>query len=379
MSEVTQFHNLSHIFISLIGAVLLIAIYYNIRKRFRKKLIEEESQNRVDKGLLHLSLALFVWVASGVWAALGQHYAFTGNFTYQIGVNLLSILNSAFLLFALSYFTHAPDFINNNKKNVKLIVAIIVGITLLTFVMSFAIVGQHTFKGVVLRALPDLLLSAFICYLLLVSLYKTFSHNSLQIVAVISVLMVSLMFISQLPEVFIALNDEFNYSLIRIIAKSSLISLFLLLATIWVINLANTPDVKEIKIRFTDWSMINLSIPSKNIINQQIDFGSKTTQYKNLLRMAIRRKYGTGDEQGILVNAAGEIKNQSYLSRIIDNINQILGTNEEEQLERRDLFVFLGESRYRLRILPELIEIEANLLKEFNNNPENSPYLKLCN
>ena len=378
MSDVTQFHNLSHIFISLIGAVLLIAIYYNIRRRFRKKLNEGDSQNRVDKGLLHLSLALFIWVAAGIWAFLGQQYAFSDSWTYQIGVNLLSIGNSAFLLFALSYFTHAPEFISNNKKNVKLIVALIAIITLVTLGISYGL-GYVNMNGIKIMAFPDLVLSAFICYLLLISLYKTFSHNNLKVVAIISVVMVFLLFISQLPEVFVALNDDFNYSLIRIIAKSSLISLFLLLATTWVINLANTPDVKEIKIKFTDWSIVHLNIPSKEIINQRIDFGSKTTQYKNLLKMAIRRKYGSGEQQGILVNSVGEIKNQSYLSRIIDNINQILNLKEEAQLERRDLFVFLGESKYRLRILPELIEIEPNLLQEFNKNPENSPYLKLCN
>ena len=64
MTNVEQFHNLAHIFISFVGAILLLAIYSNIRKRFRQILEEDASQKRVDSGLLYLSLAMFVWVGS---------------------------------------------------------------------------------------------------------------------------------------------------------------------------------------------------------------------------------------------------------------------------------------------------------------------------
>lgn len=376
MSDVIQFHNLSHIFISLIGAILILTIHFNIRKRFKPILEEEESHKRVDKGLLHLGLALLTWVIAGVWAFLGVQYHFAEDFIYQLGVNLFSIVNNAFLLFALSYFYYAPTFINNNERNLKLILGAIIGVTLTTLALSY-FVGNLNYSGINLIALPDLLLSAFICYLLLLSLYRTFQNNGLRIVAIISAVMVALMFISQLPGVFPGISNDFVYSLIRIIAKTSLISLFLLLGTTWVINLANRPKVNEMKIKFNDWSLVSLNIPSKNIENKVIDFGSKTTQYKNLLKLAIRRKYGSGDTQSILVNAAGEIKNQTYLSRIIDNINQILNLEEEHRLERRDLFTFLGESKYRLRILPEQIEIDESLIKEFVKSPENKGYAEL--
>ena len=66
MSEVSLFYALTHIFISLIGGVLLFAIWYNIRKRFIHLLEENESEKRIDKGLLFLSLALFVWAIQAV-------------------------------------------------------------------------------------------------------------------------------------------------------------------------------------------------------------------------------------------------------------------------------------------------------------------------
>lgn len=378
MSDVIQFHNLSHIFISLIGAILLLTIHFNIRKRFKLILQEEESHMRVDKGLMHLGLAMLTWVLAGLWAFLGVLYDFQDNYSYQIGVNLFSIINNAYLLFALSYFYYAPNFLNHNKRNIKLILGIIIGVTVMTMLFSYY-VDDTNINGVKWIAVPDLLLSAFICYLLLVTLYKTFYNTGLKVVASISVVMVILMFVSQIPAAFPQSSNDFAYSLIRIVAKTSLISLFLLLATTWVINLANRPKANEMKIKFEDWSIIVLNIPSKNIENQRIDFASKTTQYKNLLKLAIRRKFGNGLEQSILVNASGEIKNQTYLSRIIENINQILNLQEEDQLERRDLFTFLGESKYRLRILPELIDIDDNLLKEFTQSLENKDYSSLCN
>ena len=230
-----------------------------------------------------------------------------------------------------------------------------------------------------LNSLPDLLLSGFLSGLLGISLYRTFDQRGLKLVAVLSVLVVGLIFYSQLPDFFLSMDNGFVNQLIKIIAKTSLISIFLVLATTWVIQLANTPTVNEMQLRFDDWSLIRLSIPSKNIHDVQIDFGSKTTQYRNLLKFALRRKFGSGENQSILVGAAGEIKNQTYLSRIIDNIKDIHPMAEGEELERKDLFTFLGEGRYRLRMLPEHILIEENLLQEFIKSPENRHYASLCN
>ena len=97
-----------------------------------------------------------------------------------------------------------------------------------------------------------------------------------------------------------------------------------MLAASWVIEVANTPKPAEIRLRFTDWSRIILSIPSKNIELAEIDFGSKTTQFKNLLKFSIRRKFGEGDHQCIDAISGGEIKSQAYVTRIPDNINEIL-------------------------------------------------------
>ena len=134
------------------------------------------------------------------------------------------------------------------------------------------------------------------------------------------------------------------------------------------------PKLNEMTISFLDWSLVKISIPTKGILNQTIDFGSKTTQYKNLLKFAIRRKYGDGDLQSLVVSLGGEIKNQTYLTRIIDNTNSILELDQTQVLERRDLFTFIGESRYRLRMVPNHITIDATLLEEFLKTPENKNY-----
>ncbi|WP_420572272.1 hypothetical protein [Kordia sp.] len=379
MTEVEQFHNLAHIFISFIGAILLLAIYSNIRKRFRQILEEDESQKRVDSGLLYLSLAMFVWVGSGIWAYTSKRFGFSETMTYQIGVNLLSIVNNLFLLMALFYFYYAPKFIYNNTKNIKIIIGIIIVVASVTLLMA-GVFGENNIRfGIKWNAVPDLVLSGFLCFLLLISFYKTFLHRGLKLVAMISVVIMVLIFVSQLPEIFLNSTNEFTTLLIKIIAKTSLISLFLVLATSWVIQLANTPRPNEMRIKFLDWSLIQLSIPSKNINTAEVDFGSKTTQYKNLLKFAIRRANAQGDLQSILVSSGGEIKNQTYLTRIIENINEILQLDTDQQLERRDLFTFLGEGKYRLRMIPENISIDEGLLHEFVQSAENSEYSSICN
>lgn len=367
MSEVAQFHNLSHIFISLIGAVLLLAIYYNIRKRFSQVLEEDASIKRVDKGLLYLSFGLIVWVVAGIWAYASNHFSFETTITYQLGVNILSTINNLFWLLALYYVYDAPKFIYRNEKNVKIIASIIVAVTTITFLIANFSQENAVYNGIVLIVIPDVLLTLFLCFLMGVSFYRTFIYRDLRLVAVISVIVMILLFVSQLSDVFVALNNDFVNQIIRIIAKTSLISIFLVLATSWVIQLANTPRTNEMQIKFIDWSLLQLTIPSKGIYDQTIDFGSKTTQYKNLLNFAYRRKFLQASEQCIVVNSGGEIKSQTYLTRIIDNINEILQLEKNDKIERRDLITFVGESQYRLRMLPEHIFIDDALLSEFKN------------
>ncbi len=367
MSEVTQFHNLSHIFISLIGALLLLAIYYNIRKRFKQVLEEGNTTKRVDKGLLYFSLGMLVWVGSGSWAFIANYGLFQNTLSYQIGVNILSTLNNLFWLLALYYVHDAPKFIYRNEKNVRIISIIIILVASLTICLS-VFIENESFNGIKLIAFPDFLLTTFLCFLMGISFYRTFVFRDLKLVAIIAVVVVFLLFISQLSDVFTLLDNDFVNQLIRIITKTSLVAIFLVLATSWVIQLANTPKPNEIKIKFLDWSLIELTIPSKGIIQEKIDFGSKTTQYKNLLNFAYKRKFLEPNQQVIIVNSGGEIKSQTYITRIIDNMNSILQLTEEDKLQRKDIITFVGESKYRLRVLPEHIFIDTALLQEFKKN-----------
>ncbi|WP_296380781.1 hypothetical protein [Winogradskyella sp.] len=374
MTEVSEFYILSHIFISLVGAVLLLAIWYNIRLRFKQVLEEDDTQKRVDKGLLHLSFAMFVWVLSGLWSYTGILFSFENTTGFRFGIYLFSIINNMFLLLALFYFYYAPKFIYNNTKNVKLILGVIIITSFTTFLLSYFLQENNTIHGIKISGIPDLLLTTFLCYLLGISFYRTFLYRGLKIVGIISIMVVLLIVISQISSVFLSFGNDFSNNFFKLIAKTSLISIFLVLATTWVIRLANMPKLNEMTISFLDWSLVKISIPTKGILNQTIDFGSKTTQYKNLLKFAIRRKYGDGDLQSLVVSLGGEIKNQTYLTRIIDNTNSILELDQTQVLERRDLFTFIGESRYRLRMVPNHITIDATLLEEFLKTPENKNY-----
>lgn len=374
MTDVTRFHILAHIITSFTGALLLLAIWYNISDRFKQILQEDNSPQRVDKGLQHLSLAIFVWVVAGCWAYLGNEFRFDQTSYYKTGNNLFSIINDLFLFLALCYADHAPQFIQKNKKNSTRIVVLIFIMALLTCLIPITLGEHDEMHGFRISALPDLILSGFLTFLLIVTFYRTFANRGLKLVAVISVIAIVFIFISILPDVFPDLYGNFAKELIKITAKTSFIAITLVLATSWVIQLANTPKPNEMMISFMDWSLIKLTIPSKKVFGATIEFGSKTTQYINLFKFAIRRKFGNETAQSILIGLGGEINNQTYLSRIIDNINEILQLEEDQKLDRKDLFTFIGQGKYRLRIIPENIKIDETLLREFINTPVNQEY-----
>jgi hypothetical protein len=56
-----------------------------------------------------------------------------------------------------------------------------------------------------------------------------------------------------------------------------------------------------------------------------------------------------------------------------------LKLEEDQKLDRKDLFTFIGQGKYRLRIIPENIKIDETLLKEFVNSPEHKEYKSICN
>ncbi|MBT1688658.1 hypothetical protein [Dawidia soli] len=374
MTDVVRFYILAHILISFTGAILLLAIWYNISDRFRQILQEDNSPKPSDRGLLYLSLAIFVWVAAGCWAYAGNGLQFAHTSYFQTGNNLFSITNDLFLFLALCYADYAPEFIRKHKRNRNRIITLIFVTALLTGLVPPVLAGNNAWHGVILSALPDLLLSGFLTYLLIVTFYRTFANRGLKIVAIISVIAIVFIFVSILPDAFPDLYDDFTKNLIKISARTSFIAVTLVLATSWVIQLATTPKPNEMMISFMDWSLIKITIPSKKVFGATIEFGSKTTQYVNLFKFAVRRKYGNEAAQSILIGLGGEINNQTYLSRIIDNMNEILQLEEGQKLDRKDLFTFIGQGRYRLRIVPENIRIDEALLREFVNSPVNQEY-----
>lgn len=375
--DVKKFYILAHIFISFTGSLLLLAIWYNINKRFKSILQENDSKKRIDKGLLYLSLAIFIWVISGCWDYLCRSSSISDNLRESLSsynrefTSIFSILNDLFLLLALFYSDYAPQFIYKNEKNVTKIIIVVIIMGGLTLLPLPFMENKREIGGLTLSALPDLLLSSFLAFLLIVSFYRTFLYRGLKVVAIVSVTVIVLILVSILPDVFHDLYSDFTKDLIKLTAQASFIAITLVMATSWVIELANTPKPSEMMIKFLDWSLIKLTIPSKGIYDATIEFGSKTTQFSNLMRFATKRKLEKeGPSQSLLIGLGGTIKNQSYLTRIIDNINEILQLDDDRKLERKDLFTFVGQGKYRLRMLPENITIDGTLLKEFLENPE---------
>lgn len=368
-----QFYLIAELFISLIGGFLLLSIWLVIQKKFQQKLISEISIKRFDKGLLFMSFSVFVWSLSSLLILVFTKFN-TSGWVILISQNMSSILNSMFLILALQYSDNSPQYIYNNKKGTQKILFFFIGVSLLSLVTALFFGETINTYGVRFNTIPDVLLSVILSCLLILSMYRTFYTRNMKSAAFIAIVSVVLLFITQVPYVFNFEDYTSFIQLAKLISKTTLIFLFLVIGTSWVLELSQLPEATTMKINFVNWNIIEFSIPSKNIINQTVDFGNKTTQFNNLLKFAIRRKYASEENMCIEVYNGGEILSQTYLTRIIDNINVILELDEGKKMTRNDFFTFIGQAKYRLRFLPQYIDINESLLLEFTHNIDNGLY-----
>jgi len=368
-----QFYLITELLISLIGGFLLLSIWLVVQDKFKQKLTSEIAVKRFDKGLLYLSFSVFVWSFSSLLTLVFNNFN-TSSWIILISQNMFSILNSLFLILALYYFDNSPEYLYNNKRSTKRILFFFVGISLVSLMIALFFGETINTYGIRFNTIPDVLLSGILTWFLILSFYRTFHNRKMKSVSVIAVLSIIILFITQLPYVFNFENYLFSIDLAKLIAKTTLIFVFLVLGTSWVLELSQLPEATTMKINFLNWNIIELSIPSKNIVNQTINFGNKTTQFNNLLKFAIRRKFAPEESMCIEVFNGGEILSQTYLSRIIDNINAILDLEGDMKITRNDFFTFIGQAKYRLRFLPECIVINDSLLLEFTSNIDNGQY-----
>lgn len=368
-----QFYLITEFLISLIGGFLLLSIWLVVQNKFKQKLTSEISIKRFDKGLLFISFSVFVWSFSSL-LLLGFMIFNIDNWITLISQNMFSIMNSLFLILALYYFDNSPKYLYNNKKSTTRILLFFTGISVFSILIALFFGETINTYGYRLNTIPDLILSAILTWFLIISLYRTFYNRNMKSVALIAVLSIIVLFITQVPYVFNFETFSFQIDLAKLIAKTTLIFVFLVLGTSWVLELSQLPEATTMKINFLNWNKIILTIPSRNIVNKTIEFGNKTTQFNNLLKFAIRRKFATEENMCIEVFNGGEILSQTYLSRIIDNINTILELENDMKITRNDFFTFIGQAKYRLRFLPNHIEINESLLIEFTHNIDNGLY-----
>lgn len=368
-----QFYLITEFLISFIGGFLLGAIWLVVQNKFKEKLTSEIPIKRFDNGLLFLSFSVFVWAFSPLLILCFMTFE-VNNWMALISQNMFSILNSLFLILALYYFDNSPKYLYNNKKSTKRILLFFIGLSVVSLVLALFFGETINTYGFRFNTIPDLILSGILTWFLILSFYRTFYNRNMKSVAFIAVLSIIILFLAQVPYVFNFESYSFQIDLAKLISKTTLIFVFLVLGTSWVLELSQLPEATTMKIDFTNWNVIVLSIPSKNIINQTIDFGNKTTQFNNLLKFAIRRKFASEESMCIEVLNGGEIPSQTYLSRIIDNINAILELENDAKIHRNDFFTFIGQAKYRLRFLPDCIEINNSLLLEFTGNIDNGQY-----
>lgn len=368
-----QFYLIAELLISLIGGFLLFSIWLVIQQKFQQKLVSEIAIKRFDKGLLFISFSVFVWSLSSLLIVVFTKIN-TSGWVILISQNMCSILNSMFLILALQYSDNSPQYIYNNKKGTQKILFFFIGVSLFSLLTALFFGETINTYGIRFNTIPDVLLSVILSCLLILSMYRTFYTRNMKSAAFIAILSVGVLFITQVPYVFNFEDYTSIIQLAKLVSKTTLIFLFLVIGTSWVLELSQLPEATTMKINFVNWNIIEFSIPSKGILNQTVNFGNKTTQFNNLLKFAIRRKYASEENMCIEVYNGGEILSQTYLTRIIDNINVILELDEAKKITRNDFFTFIGQAKYRLRFLPEYIDINQSLLLEFTHNIDNGQY-----
>ena len=269
------FYQFTEFLLSLLGGFLLLAIWQTIQQKFKQKLVSEITIKRFDKGLLFIGLSILVWSISALLGIVYQYYHID-NWFKLISMNMFSILNSLFLILALYYLDNAPDYLYNNKKSTFRIIAFFVGLSIISLIIALSFGETIKSYGFRLNTIPDLILSTVMSWFLIVSLFRTFINRKMKTVAYIAVFSVLILFLTQLPLVFDLEKYSFTIDLIKLTAKTTLIYVFLVLGTSWALELAQLPEASTMKIQFVDWNKIIINIPTKNIINQEVNFGKKT-------------------------------------------------------------------------------------------------------
>lgn len=332
-----------------------------------------------NPGLMWLAVAFLIWSISSMF--LGKQWLPGESRIF------FSTANSICFLLAIAYFDYGPDRIKvlQVSRSSRIILLLIGG--LITSV-ELALYYYQLSRGDVIPDewiyLPDFLLSLFTLGILAYSLFQSFYNRGLRLIAFLSSLVIVLTLIAQVIRIP-AYGHEILAGLatglgggtavqlaanIEILYQVALLGIFLALYGSWLIQKIGFPETQTLYVRFkrntgnaTRKFCAELLLPG--LYDQVVAHPMTRTAFRNLLILAHHRisdAEQADDRQGFrhISELYPLIGNNNPAHLNISRIREALSIPKEQH----GILIENGSGgRYRLRISPDKIEIDADVLE----------------
>jgi hypothetical protein len=292
---------------------------------------------------------------------LSEHYRETWQYWY--GRKALSIFNSAFFVYSLSYFR--DGWLRLHKRLEKVNLGALAVVTVSVCFAVFPLEPQ-------LWLLTDTLVSVVVALLLCLSISAIFFQRGIHVMAIFTLLVCFLLIYTQVVELLKDPNFSGNTGfqpllddrLVRMLSRPSLVICILVLAISWLGSqleeevVSRTPAHQTNSLRFETRGIrhyVTMSLQTERFAfqNMVFDFTNRPSPYNFFIRCAERAAAGENFHREEFTDNF-----DTMVKRLLEPINQKLADEHlKETLQKGDLFFRDSKGIYRLVFSKEEISL----------------------
>lgn len=227
-ADISFFYGFWQLSVCLFAFLGLIAIWYHLGKKQK------------DNGQIWLALSILCWSITGgievYFSGQDITIAKTANLL-EVWRSILSLLNSLFILIALSWFKYLPKILEKVIKSKTWL--IIIGLPFLfSLLPTLSKLVTQSSNSIISEL--DVYYSTLTLIILGMVLWESFSRRRLKLLAYLSIVCIAITFAAQLYKLT---NANVNQILLSAIFKSCLIMIFFALALSWVKDISETLSI----------------------------------------------------------------------------------------------------------------------------------------
>lgn len=277
-NQITAFYGYWELAVCFFAFLGLISIWFHLGRK----------QN--DTGQIWLALSILCWSISGGLDVLFAHSGENSDVYLKGGKSILSLLNSFFILLALPFFRHKPEFLKKIIES-KYWLALIGVPFLFSLLPTLSKLIMNT--STLMISELDVYYSVLTLLILGWVLFESFSKRNLSFLAYLSILCIGITFMAQ---VYKLSSSEFTQLLLSAIFKSCLIMLFFALALSWIKDLSQkitgssdliSLSMNQSKAASGKWKY---QIQFQGLFDESKELHVSKTQYDLLAKFAEKRK-----------------------------------------------------------------------------------------